>query len=106
MEIEIGIKREIYNKFLDRKEIEFIVKHEKAPTPKRIEVFKALVDKLSIDPDKTVLIYIRTFLGTNMSKGLIYYYPNGIDWSTIEPPNRRKVIKIGEEEPKEEGEEA
>lgn len=103
--MEIEIVSEHDNKFLDRKEIEFIIKHEGEATPKRVEVFKQLIDKLSLDPDKSVLIYIKTLLGTSMSKGLLYYYPNGIDWSTIEPPNRGKVIKIGEEESKEEGEE-
>lgn len=104
--MEIEITKDVKNKFLDRREVEFIVKHERTATPKRIDVFKAVVDRLSLDPDKTVLIYIKTLLGTNMSKGLLYYYPNGIDWSTIEPPNRRKVREIGEEESKEEGEEA
>jgi len=104
--MEIEIVKEQDNKFLDRKEIEFIIKHERETTPKRIEVFKQLIEKLSLDPDNSVLIYIKTLLGTNMSKGLLYYYPNGIDWSTIEPPNRRKVIKIGEEESQEEGKEA
>ena len=104
--MEIEVTKDIENRFLDRREIEFIVRHEGSATPKRVEVFKSLVDKLSLDPDKSVLIYIKTLLGTNTSKGLLYYYPNGIDWSTIEPPHRRKVIKIGEEESEEEGEEA
>ncbi len=104
--LEIEIIKETDNKFLNRVEYEFIIKHEGGPTPSRVEVFKELVNKLSIDPEKSVLIYIKTLLGKNTSNGLLYYYPDGIDWSTIEPPHRRKVIKIGEEESKEKGEEA
>ena len=96
--MEIRVLRDEMNPFLDRREIELEIVHEGGATPKRIEVFKEVVKRFSLDPDKTLLMYLKTIRGTNKSQALIYYYPNGIDWSTIEPPKRRKVIKLGEEE--------
>jgi ribosomal protein S24E len=98
--------REVENPYLDRKEIEVKILHEGEATPKRVEVFKSVVERLSLDIDKTILISLETIRGTNTSVALIYYYPNGIDWSTIEPVKRNKVIQVGEEKPEEKGEEA
>ncbi len=101
--MEYRIIRDEINKFLDRREIELEIVHEGRATPKRVIVFKEIVEKFSLDPDKTILMYLKTMRGTNKSIALIYYYPNGIDWSTIEPIKRKKVIKLGEGEGKEEG---
>ena len=70
-----------------------------------IDELNYVTNKFSLEPDKTLLLYIRTLYGENKSEALIYYYPNGIDWSTIEPTKRNKVIKIGEEESEEKSEE-
>jgi ribosomal protein S24E len=99
--MEIKIEEENTNIFLDRKEYKLLIIHEGEPTPKRIDVFKNIIEKLSLEPDKTVLIYLKTERGKNTTRALIYYYPNGIDWSTIEP-FKRKVMEIGKEEPEEE----
>jgi len=96
--MKIEIIREKNNILLDRKEIEFIVKHEERGTPSRKEVFNQLISKISLDPNKSVLIYLKSSHGKSKSEGLLYYFPKGIIWSTIEPPYRRKVIKDGEEE--------
>ncbi len=101
--MKLEIIKEVENPYLDRKEIEIKILHEGEPTPKRVDVFKSAVDRLSLDGDKTILISLETIRGTNTSVALIYYYPNGIDWSTIEPVKRNKVIQVGEEKSEEEG---
>lgn len=100
--MEIEILNEVENPYLDRKEIELKVLHEGEPTPKRVDVFKKVIERFSLDPSNTILISLKTVRGTNTSIALIYYYPNGIDWSTIEPVKRGKVIQIGEEKSEEE----
>jgi len=102
-ELGIEVVKDYFNEYLDRREIILRIKHLKQSTPKRVDVLKYAIKRFSLDPDKTLLMYVKSLYGQNVSEALIYYYPNGIDWSTIEPPKRRKVIKIGEEESKEEG---
>lgn len=96
--MEIDVVSDRSNLYLDRREIEIKIMHENEATPKRVDVFKSVVDKFSLDPKNTVLIKLETGRGTNISFALIYYYPDGIDWSTIEPIKRNKVISVGEEE--------
>ena len=96
--MEINVIRDEVNPYLDRREIEIEIIHENEATPKRIDVFKSVIDKFSLDPKNTILIKLETRRGTSISSALIYYYPKGIDWSTIEPIKRNKVIEIGEEE--------
>ena len=103
--MEIKVLNETENPYLDRRELEIKIIHDKNATPKRVEVFKTIVERFTLDPEKMILMSLRTLRGTNKSIALIYYYPDGIDWSTIEPVKRSKVIKIGEEKSKEEGEE-
>jgi len=47
---------------------------------------------------------VETETGMNKAYALIYYYPNGIDFSQIEPPDRVKVAaNYLREKEKEEG---
>ena len=103
--MDIEIIEDKLNKYLDRREIKVEIKHPSEPTPNRESVFKYVIERLSLKPENTIIMYIKTVYGENRSEALIYYYPNGIDWSTIEPTKRKKVIKIGEEKPEEESEE-
>ena len=86
------------NPYLDRVEYVVRVEHTGMPTPSRDVIAKYVVERLGLDPGKTVLMSIRTLTGMNVSEILIYYYPNGIDMSTLEPPDRGKVLGGGEEE--------
>ncbi len=96
MNIEIVYERK--NPYLDRVETLLNVDHHGAPTPGKKEIADFIKDRLGYPLDKVIIAYIKTPTGMNKSEVLIYYYPNGIDWSTIEPTKRRKVIKVGEEE--------
>lgn len=96
MNIEIVEERE--NPFIDRREILLRIDHLGEATPGKKEVLRFLVDRMGLEPEKIFIAWVRTYTGTNRSEALIYYYPEGIDWSTIEPTKRGKVIKLGEEE--------
>lgn len=91
MEIEVVYDR--FNPYLDRREIELKIRHEESNVPKRSEVFNAAVRLFSLNPENTVLIRVEGLRGKAESRALIYYYPNGIVWSTIEPPKRRALMK-------------
>lgn len=91
MEIEVVYDR--FNPYLDRREIELKIRHEGGNMPKRSEVFNAAVRLFSLNPENTVLIRVEGLRGKAESRALIYYYPNGIVWSTIEPPKRRALMK-------------
>ncbi|HIQ13032.1 MAG TPA: hypothetical protein EYH44_01390 [Thermoprotei archaeon] len=86
------------NPYLDRVEVLLEVRHEGRPTPSRGDIARYIMDRLGYPLDKVLIASIETFTGMNKSEVLIYYYPDGIDWSTIEPVKRGKVIRIGEEE--------
>lgn len=100
--MKFEVVNDIDNPYLDRREIEIMIYHEGIATPKRIDLFKQVIEKFSLNPAKTLLMSIHTVRGTNTSLALIYYYQNGIDWSTIEPVKRDiKVIGLGEEDSEE-----
>ena len=99
----IKLEEERENIFLDRRELIFSIKHDGGSTPSRREVFNHIVKEYSLKPENTLLMWVKTERGKNISRALVYYYPNGIDWSTIRPNIRKRVIFVGEEESKEEG---
>ena len=104
--MKIEVVEERRNPYLDRVETRLRIEHVGEPTPSRNDISRFIVDRLGYEPDKSLIAYIKTYTGMNVSEALIYYYPNGIDWSTIEPTKRGKVIRIGEEESEAEEEEA
>lgn len=91
--MEFKVLKEIENPYLNRKEILIRILHEADKTPSKKDIAKYLADTLSLDLEKTIILYVKTYTGTNVSDTLIYYYPNGIDWSQIEPPDRKKLAK-------------
>ena len=96
--MKIEIVSEKKNPYLDRVETILEVEHIGEPTPSKKDIANFIKDRLGYPLDKVLIASIKTPTGMNKSEVLIYYYPNGIDWSTIEPTKRNKVIKIGEEE--------
>lgn len=102
--MEIRVLEERENPFLDRVEIKLEIDHFKASTPSKREVARYLKERLSIDPEKALIVRVETETGMNKAYALIYYYPNGIDFSQIEPPDRVKVAaNYLREKEKEEG---
>ncbi len=98
LEMEVEVVAEEKNPFLDRVEIELRVRHVGEPTPSRKAILQYLRDTMGLDPKKTVVASLETETGMNYTRVLVYYYPEGIDWSTIEPSKRWKVVELGEEE--------
>lgn len=65
--MEMKILEEVENKLLDRKEIKFSVKHDKAATPKKQDLIKEIAAKYSVAEENVVIDYIFTKKGTNES---------------------------------------
>jgi ribosomal protein S24E len=101
--MEIKLVSEKENPYMDRVEYILEVDHAGEATPKRVDIAEFLRSKLSLDLSKCLLVKISTVTGASKSHAFIYYYPNGIDWSQIEPVDRGKVVVVGEEESEAEG---
>ena len=104
--MEIKVVSEKKNPYMDREEYILEIDHSGEATPKRRDIAEYLRDKLGLDLSRCILVKISTLTGASRSHAFIYYYPNGIDWSQIEPIDREKVMHIGEEKSEAEGEEA
>ena len=83
MEIRIIEKKE--NKLLGRDEIYFEVMHEGEPTPSRKDVKGKLVAMLDLNPEATVIQYIRSYFGSHVSKGYAKAYESKERMMYIEP---------------------
>jgi len=83
MEIRIIETKE--NPLLGRKEIYFEVIHEGEPTPSRKDVKGKLVAMLDLNPETTVIQYIRSYFGSKVSKGYAKAYESKERMSYIEP---------------------
>ncbi|AIF68598.1 30S ribosomal protein S24 [Palaeococcus pacificus DY20341] len=83
MEIRIIETKE--NPLLGRKEIYFEVIHEGEPTPSRKDVKGKLVAMLDLNPETTVIQYIRSYFGSKVSKGYAKAYESKERMMYIEP---------------------
>ena len=83
MEIRVIETKE--NKLLGRKEICFEVIHEGEPTPSRADVKGKLVAMLDLNPETTVIQYIRSYFGSHVSKGYAKAYESKERMLYIEP---------------------
>ena len=83
MEIRVTEVKE--NKLLGRKEIYFDVIHDGEATPSREAVKGKLVAMLDLDPNTTVLQYIRSYFGSTVSKGYAKAYETRERMLYIEP---------------------
>ncbi len=98
MEVEVISERD--NPFLDRREYRLGFRHGGEATPSRETVVRHVVERMGLERDKVFVASLETYTGMGYTVATIYYYPNGIDWSTIEPSKRWKVKAGGEEESK------
>ncbi len=83
MEVKVTEVKE--NKLLGRKEIYFEVVHEGEPTPSRKDVKGKLVAMLDLNPETTVIQYIRSYFGSHVSKGYAKAYYDRERMMYIEP---------------------
>ncbi|AMM53248.1 30S ribosomal protein S24e [Pyrococcus kukulkanii] len=100
MEIRITEVKE--NKLIGRKEIYFEIYHPGEPTPSRKDVKGKLVAMLDLNPETTVVQYIRSYFGSYKSKGYAKYYYDKDRMFYIEP--EYILVRDGIIEKKEEGE--
>jgi len=64
MDMEFKVKEDNYNSLLKRKEVLIEVDHEKAGTPSRIELKKAVASKYGTKPENVYVIDVETKTGT------------------------------------------
>ncbi|NPA48295.1 MAG: 30S ribosomal protein S24e [Thermococci archaeon] len=83
MEVRVTEVKE--NKLLGRKEIYFEVIHEGEPTPSRDDVKGKLVAMLDLNPETTVVQYIRSYFGSHVSRGYAKAYDDRERMMYIEP---------------------
>ena len=103
MEVKIVSTKE--NPLLKRKEVDFRVEQDpKGKTPARLEVKKALADKLKINEELVYVKNMRTMTGTNIAVGTANAYEKIEQAKFIEPEYIRKRNNPPEER-KEEGNE-
>ncbi|HII67523.1 MAG TPA: 30S ribosomal protein S24e [Thermococcaceae archaeon] len=98
MEIRVIDTKE--NKLLGRKEIYFEVIHEGEPTPSRADVKGKLVAMLDLNPEATVVQYIRSYFGSHVSEGYAKAYESKERMFYIEPEyvlRREGIIQEQEE---------
>lgn len=67
---------EFYNPLLERREIKFLVKHPRQPTPARFNVRQALREKFNVDLDRVIVIRFFSKTGLNVSEGICHIYDN------------------------------
>lgn len=56
--MEVAVTEEKENVFFNRKEVKLVVKHEKAATPSKEAIKKALAEKYGVDPEQVLVDYI------------------------------------------------
>ena len=98
MEIKVTEIKE--NKLLGRKEIHFDVLHEGEATPSRKDVKGKLVAMLDLNPETTVIQYIRSFFGSHISRGYAKAYESRERMMYVEPEYtlvRNEIVQKEEE---------
>ena len=103
MEVKIVSTKE--NPLLKRKEVNFRVAQDpKGKTPARLEVKKALADKLKINEELIFVKKMRTMTGTNIAVGIANAYEKIEQAKFIEPEYIRKRNNPPEDPKEEENE--
>jgi len=98
MEIKVTEIKE--NKLLGRKEIHFDVLHEGEATPSRKDVKGKLVAMLDLNPETTVIQYIRSFFGSHIIRGYAKAYESRERMMYVEPEYtlvRNEIVQKKEE---------
>ena len=72
MDIEVTKTKE--NPLLERQEVEVLIKHDSASTPKRADLLVELASKLKTDQDLLIVETIKTEKGKAHSKGRVFVY--------------------------------
>jgi len=74
MTLKIEVKSDQEDKLLERRQISFKVTHQKAATPKRIEIRRQLADVLKVDPETIQLRPLKQKTGRNEADGIALIY--------------------------------
>lgn len=98
--MEINIEESKDNIALNRKDIRFVVKHPKAPTPKRADVGALIAKQFGVDQALVVVEHMHTPFGAYTTEGEARIYKNKEEMLSTE--NEHILIRNGIIEKKEE----
>lgn len=82
--LKIRILNNKRNELLKRNEVIFIVYHNGAPTPSRVEVRKGLASALKVDVDRVYIRKVESTTGAATSIGEAHLYDSTEDAKAIE----------------------
>ncbi len=74
--MKLEIVRQIDNRSLGRKEIDFIIEHIGGTTPKRADVSSKIAALLDADPTCVIIYRMKTRYGIGKTEGSARIYPN------------------------------
>lgn len=74
MTLKIEVLSDQEDKLLERRQISFKVTHQKAATPKRIEIRNQLAEALKVDPETIQLRPLKQKTGRNEADGIALIY--------------------------------
>lgn len=104
--MDIQIKTDNDNKFMQRREIEFYVVSD-GPTPSTKEVSEELCKKLNLNPDHTVITRMDQRFGVKQLTGYAHYYEDADSMKKYEPAHiLERMKKRLQSQPKEGSESA
>lgn len=99
--MELKIKQEEYNALLKRKEICAEVDHDKAGTPSRMDLRKAIASKYGVKPESVYVIEVETKTGTQSALCEVQVYddnesarrivPKHIQTRNLPPEERKRL---------------
>jgi small subunit ribosomal protein S24e len=99
--LELKIKQEEYNALLKRKEICAEVDHDKAGTPSRMDLRKAIASKYGVKPESVYVIEVETKTGTQSALCEVQVYddnegarrivPKHIQTRNLPPEERKRL---------------
>ncbi len=98
MSIELVIEKEFDNRLLSRKQIQFKILHQKAPTPTRQAVKKKLAAQFNVEPERVIITKLTQRYGQECTAGYAKIYDTVEQAQQIEP-----AYIIKRNQPKEEG---
>ncbi|MEM2320308.1 MAG: 30S ribosomal protein S24e [Candidatus Bathyarchaeia archaeon] len=100
MKLDVKIVDTKYNELLKRKEVFFMVSHERGPTPTRKEVREKIANLLKADVDRIYVVKMKTRIGTMTTRGEAHIYNSPDQAEILEPKHiiTRNTPKKGESE--------
>lgn len=99
--MKVEIKKEYYNKFLKRKELDVDIEHPEEATPSTAALQQIVSKQASTPAESTEIMEIITAMGAPVSKGLVFVW----DDKKVKDLSKKEEVKQAEGESRENAEE-